>query len=183
MPNQQRDEPADRGRHAADDQRGGPVAAVVPMSGRRRMSRRNWLIAAAIAVLAAAGGIAGGIAIGRNNPAGSVAQGPSTELVPLPTGPSGVQGSATVVRAPDGATLNVDTQHLPLRQGFYQVWLYDQVADKMVPIGTLGGNGQGSFTLSPSIDLRSYNIVDVSAQDLNGDPAHGDSVLRGTLTQ
>lgn len=155
---------------------------MVPLPIRRRMSRRSFLIAATIAVLAAAGGIAGGIAIGRHTPAQSVA-GPSTELAPLPTGPPGVQGNAAVITSTDGATLNVDTQHLPLRQGFYQVWLYDRVADKMVPIGTLGGSGQGSFTLSPSIDLRSYNIVDVSAQDLNGDPAHGDSVLRGILTQ
>ncbi len=37
--------------------------------------------------------------------------------------------------------------------------------------------------LESTIDLRSYSVVDVSAQDFDGNPAHKDSVLRGTLTQ
>ena len=147
--------------------------------------RRRWLVVAAIAAAAVLGASAG-VLIGRataDRPP-AAASTSSAALAPVaPEGPAEADGTATVTRGPDGATLTVATAHLPLQQGFYQVWLYDQTANKMVPIGTLDGAGQGTFTLTPSIDLRSYNIVDISAQQLNGDPAHGSSMLRGALTQ
>jgi hypothetical protein len=158
---------------------GPPVtSAAVPGWTRRRIA----LLVAAV-VVAVGAGIGGGIAIGRS---GSTSTETSVvtraTLAALPTGPAGVTGTAAVHQGADGKTLTVSAAHLPLRQGFYQVWLYDAAADKMVPIGTLGPDGSGAFTLTDGIDLRSYNVVDVSAQELNGDPAHGDSVLRGTLT-
>jgi len=161
------------------------ASAVPPEPVRRSRSSRRWLIAATIAA-AAVLGTGAGVLIGRataDRPAVATSTS-SAELAPVaPAGPDEAAGTATVTRGADGATLTVDTAHLPVQQGFYQVWLYDQAADKMVPIGTLDGAGRGTFTLTPSIDIRSYNIVDVSAQQLNGDPAHGSSVLRGALTQ
>ncbi len=152
---------------------------------RGQRSRRRWLIAASIAA-AAVLGTGAGVLIGRataDRPPASATTS-SAALAPVsPDGPAEAAGTATVTRGPDGATLTVATAHLPLQQGFYQVWLYDQTANKMVPIGTLDGAGQGTFTLTPSIDLRSFNVVDISAQQLNGDPAHGSSMLRGALTQ
>ena len=141
-------------------------------------------MAAAIAA-AALLGIGAGVVIGRaTDGPPAAANTSSATLAPVPpAGPSEATGSANITRGPNGATLTVDTAHLPLQQGFYQVWLYDQAADKMVPIGTLDGTGHGTFTLTPSIDLRSYNIIDISAQQLNGDPAHGSSVLRGAIAQ
>ena len=103
--------------------------------------------------------------------------------MPMPAGPSTAHGTATVTQTPDGLTLNVAARQLPLRQGYYEVWLYDPTANQMVAVGTLGAGGDGVWTLASTIDLRSYSVVDVSAQDFDGDPAHKDSVLRGALTQ
>ena len=42
----------------------------------------------------------------------------------------------------------------------------------------------GTFTVAGSIDLRSYDVVDVSAQDYGGTTVvHQQSVLQGPLTQ
>jgi hypothetical protein len=151
---------------------------------RAGRGRRRWIIAAAVAA-ALVLGVGAGVLVGR----ATVNRSPATAstsaaLAPVaPSGPAEASGTATITGAPEGATLTVTTAHLPLRQGFYQVWLYDQAANKMVPVGTLDSAGTGTFTVAPSIDVRSFNTVDISAQELNGDPAHGTSMLRGTLTQ
>ena len=171
----------DAANDAAPDILGAHPKGPEELSGRGH--RKWWLMAAAvIAVLIAIGG---GIAIGRATVSKSpdVASTTVAALAPLPGDSTPSTGQATITDESREETLTVTTHQLPLRQGFYQVWLYDQAAGKMVPIGTLNAQGAGSFTLAPSIDIKAYNIVDVSAQDLNGNPAHGTSVLRGTLTQ
>jgi hypothetical protein len=101
----------------------------------------------------------------------------------MPAGPPTAHGTATVTQGEAGTTLSVAASHLPLRQGYYEVWLYNPQADKMIAVGTLGSGGDGVWTLASTIDLRSYSVVDVSAQDFDGNPAHKDSVLQGPLTQ
>ena len=40
-----------------------------------------------------------------------------------------------------------------------------------------------SLPLPPTLDLRTYHIVDISAEPYDGDQTHStESVLRGTLT-
>ena len=178
--------PADGGRPApvrsADE---APGRSAHRASGSAPRRHRTWLVAASIAA-AVILGIGGGVLIGRatvDRP-DTASSTTSAELAAVqPAAPSEAVGTATVTASTDGATLTVTTEHLPLQQGFYQVWLYDKAAENMVPVGILDGTGTGSFTLSPAIDIRSFNIVDVSAQELNGNPAHGTSVLQGTLTQ
>ena len=72
---------------------------------------------------------------------------------------------------------------LPLRQGYYEVWLFNPSSNQMVAVGTLADNGTGSFPVPAGLDPHAYHVVDVSAQDYDGDPAHKQSVLRGQLTQ
>ena len=141
------------------------------------------MVAAAVLITVLAVGV--GILIGRSlaPPAQTASPTSSAQLTPVDTGPPQASGAATITGGPTGATLSVTTRQLPLRQGFYQVWLYDQSSGVMVPIGTLDAVGNGTFSVAPSIDIHAFNIVDVSAQQLNGDPAHGTSMLRGTLTQ
>jgi hypothetical protein len=53
----------------------------------------------------------------------------------------------------------------------------------MQPVGALGDDGKGTFTLAGSIDLGAYDIVDVSARDYGGSTViHQQSVLQGPLT-
>lgn len=159
-----------------------------PLDARRRPRRsiRYGLLAAAAAaavVVAVGAGIAGGVAIGRHEVPTSTATQSQAELRPMPAGPTAASGTATINQGVDGLTLNVMARQLPLRQGYYEVWLYNPTADQMVAVGTLGAGGNGFWTLASTIDLRSYSIVDVSAQNFDGNPAHRDSVLQGPLTQ
>ena len=65
---------------------------------------------------------------------------------------------------------------------FYEVWLLDRKAGRLVSLGILGPGETGTFVLPKTLDLEEYPVVDVSLQVLNGDPKHsGNSVVRGTL--
>ena len=149
---------------------------------RRAVGWRRGLLVAAV-VVAAAVGTAAGLTLGQRNDAPPAAVQYQAELKPMPAGPADAHATATVIRTDGSQTLKVNARQLPLRQGYYEVWLYNPTADKMVAVGTLGAAGDGVFTLASTIDLRSYSVVDVSAQDFDGNPAHKDSVLQGPLTQ
>ncbi len=157
-----------------------PPAPVVPLNARRPR-RRAWLAAAAAVLVLAAG--AGGWALGH----GSDTAGPSptahAALRAQPGTPPAVHGAVVVHRSSDGYRLDVDTHGLPQRSGYYEVWLYDPQINTMVAIGTLGTGGRGTFTVPAGIDLRAFDIVDVSAQNYDGNPAHQRSVLQGPLTR
>lgn len=171
--------PIARGRSAGTPQL--PQLPVPPAEPARRARWRGVLAAAAVVALAVGGGI--GYAVGRN---GSQSQGQvqvTARLAQLPDGPAGVSGKATVHSTGSGEQLSVTTDGLPLRTGYYEVWLYDPQADRMVAIGALADDGTGTFPVPPGLDVRSYNVVDVSAQDYDGDPRHKQSVLRGGLTR
>lgn len=155
--------------------------------GRRHVGRppsawRRGLLVAAV-VVAAAVGTAAGMAIGQRNDDSVATVEYQADLKPMPAGPTDGHATATVTQADGSQTLKVSARQLPLRQGYYEVWLYNPTADKMVAVGTLGAAGDGVFTLASTIDLRSYSVVDVSAQDFDGNPAHKDSMLQGPLTQ
>jgi hypothetical protein len=81
-----------------------------------------------------------------------------------------------------GQTTNmrVSTRGLPaLPSGrFYEVWLFDPKTGKMLAVGVLGPGGSGSYAISRRLLFR-YQVVDISLQADNGDPAHSrTSVLR-----
>lgn len=53
----------------------------------------------------------------------------------------------------------------------------------MVPVGTLGEAADVLMPLPTNVDLDTYRLVDVSAEEYDDDPTHsGDSLLRGTLS-
>ncbi len=170
--------PATGPAHRIDRRR--PAGRTAP----RRMSTgwRRALVAAAV-VIAVAVGTVTGVAIGRRDDTTAVAVRYQADLRPIAEGPADAHATAVVTQADGMQTLKVSARQLPLRQGYYEVWLYNPTADKMVAVGTLGSTGDGVFTLASTIDLRSYSVVDVSAQDFDGNPAHKDSMLQGPLTQ
>ncbi len=83
----------------------------------------------------------------------------------------------------DGAvSMTVETSDLPsITKGeYYQVWLFNPETGKMLSLGILGPGGKGGFEFPDSL-LGRYQVVDVSLEKDDGDPAHSvTSVLRAT---
>lgn len=103
-------------------------------------------------------------------------------LDPVAGGPRGVTGRAVVVDAAAGPVLQVTANGLPLQPGYYEVWVFDG-RQNMVSVGVLGTDSRAALPLPPTLDLRTYHIVDISAEPYDGDQTHSqDSVLRGSLT-
>jgi hypothetical protein len=142
------------------------------------------LIAATVLVLLAAGGLGGFVLGHRQSSPRPIAVVPA-RLGQVPGGPNGVVGNASVHVSTNGNQLTVSTVGLPLRTGYYEVWLFDPAANNMVAVGALGRGGGGTYTLPSMVDLNAYNTVDVSAQDYTGGSVitHAQSVLRGRFTQ
>jgi hypothetical protein len=157
-----------------------PPAPAVVLDARRPL-RRAWLAAAAAVLVLAAG--AGGWALGRGFDSAGPSATAHAALRAQRGTPPAVHGTAVVHRSPDGFRLDVDTIGLPLRTGYYEVWLYDRQIKTMVAIGTLGTGGRGTFTVPAGIDLQAFDVLDVSAQNYDGNPAHQRSVLQGPLTR
>lgn len=159
----------------------GPSGRVIPF----RQRYRTWLIAAAAGLVGIALGALGTVALTvLDGPADSSGQVVATaQLGPLPTRPLPVVGNAAVDDTPNGQVLTVSVRGLPQESGFYEVWLLDRDAERLVSLGVLDNDHSGSFPLPPGLDLSDYAVVDISLEPVDGNPAHSmDSVSRGTLT-
>ena len=91
-------------------------------------------------------------------------------------------GSAVVRGEGDQRRLVVDVAELTGEgAGYYEVWLLDKDAQRLVSLGILEGSS-GQFRLPSTVDVTDFPVVDVSIEPVDGDPAHsGDSVVRGVL--
>ncbi|WP_420113750.1 anti-sigma factor domain-containing protein, partial [Pseudactinotalea sp.] len=90
------------------------------------------------------------------------------------------QGRADVEERDGERVLTVDLETAP-DQGYREVWLISVDLERLVRLGVLTGS-EGAFDLPDGLDLDDFAIVDVSAEPLDGDPAHsGDSIVRGEL--
>jgi hypothetical protein len=153
------------------------------LAPRRGASRRppGWLLTAAAAVAGIAVGALGAVVLlgGDDAPPGSevVAQ---AELAALPEHQG--TGSAAVRTTGDRRVLVVDVADLTEGDGFYEVWLLDAEAQRLVSLGLLEGD-RGRFPLPDAVDVADFPVVDVSIEPTDGDPGHsGNSVVRGTLS-
>jgi hypothetical protein len=160
-------------------------AADVAHSGLS--ARVRYGLAAAAVVLAVAG-VTGGYVAGRASDSNRNHLASNARLETVPGGPARAVGSAAVHVSGDGRQLTVTTTGLPLRNGFYEVWLYDPdrgSGGDMVAVGALGDHGRGTFTLPGGIELRDYHVVNISAQEYGGGSSivHAQSVLQGSLGQ
>ena len=158
-----------------------PVEERVVVESRpvRRIGRA-WAplaIAAAVVGLLAVGGLATWQIL---RPAASVVLASAT-LDAFPAWPDAT-GNAVVEESTDGSrvvrvTLEVPESH----DGYTEVWLISSDATRLLSLGTVEGNS-GTFPIPAGVDLSIYDLVDVSAEPLDGDPAHsGDSIVRGQL--
>ncbi|MEO6702894.1 MAG: anti-sigma factor [Jatrophihabitantaceae bacterium] len=157
-----------------------PTERVAPLSPIRPARRWQLALAAAAAVLVAA---SSGFLIGRHSDRSGSSVAANAKLVQQPGGPADVSGAASVIRSGSGLLLKVSTSSLPYRTGYYAVWVYDPAVNRMINVGALDASGRGTFTLPAGVDIRNYDVVDVSEQDFDGNPAHKQSVLQGGLTQ
>lgn len=151
---------------------------VVP-AGRRRWTRSVTALVAAVAV-----GVVGTLVAVRpwQNGTTTPTVTSSARLRPVTGGPGGASGRVVVVQGGSGPELDVTAAGLPLQQGYYEVWVFDG-EQSMVSVGVLGGNSAASLPLPLTLDLRRYNVVDISQERYDGDQTHSQvSVLRGTLT-
>jgi hypothetical protein len=140
-------------------------------------SRRRLVVAASAAAVLGAGIALGAVAIAHGPGASQVA---ATRLQAL--GGSGASGTAVVVEHADH-TLDLEvTLHGPHpASGYYEAWLADAGLDRMVAVGALH-EGTTTLPLPVGLSLGRYSVVDVSVQELDGNPAHSDhSVARGRL--
>ena len=99
------------------------------------------------------------------------------ELTPVSKGTAA--GTVAMRESGSAQAMEVDTSlGAAPRDQYYEVWLLDRKTQKMLPVGVLPPDGQGTFRL-PSEILAGYDSVDISLQPNNGDTEHSaDSVLR-----
>lgn len=159
------------------------VGNVIPLAPRRR----GLFTVAAVA--AVAGAVVGGAVVWSALESGSGPGGQTTSEVlvaravldPLQDSVT-APGEATVVDSADGQVIRVDATALPKREGFYEVWLLDADATKLVALGALPSGSVGTFTVPPGVSIEDYPVVDISLEADDGDPGHShNSLMRGTI--
>ena len=97
--------------------------------------------------------------------------------------PTQPEGSARVVTVDGHQVLEVDLTQAPAPgDGYLEVWLLTPDVSGLVTVGVLDGR-TGQFALPAGVDLDAYPVVDISREQLDGDPTHGgDSLIRGQLS-
>ncbi|UOY00396.1 anti-sigma factor [Blastococcus sp. PRF04-17] len=155
----------------ADDER--PDATVVPL----RRPRRPVLLAVAAAVAGAVVG-AGVMAVLDRDEGGQ----PVTSVTLDPLADNEASGRAEIIEQADGSRIvRVDLDAPALEGEYYEVWLIDSDVVGMVTLG-VARPGTQTFEIPAGLDLGRFPIVDVSVEELDGDPTHsGVSVARGEL--
>ncbi|MFG2045877.1 anti-sigma factor [Micromonospora sp. NPDC048935] len=164
-----------------------PEPTVTRLDSARRSRRgRGWSRWAATAVTAAAAaavGVVGTVSVLRPDdpaPAPKPVVVASAPLAAYGSTPPAARGDARVLR--DGQ-LHLHVANLPRVPGYYEVWLINPTTMEMFSVGTLGGGQDALLPLPPNVDLKSYSVVDVSAERFDNNTRHsGDSLLRGALT-
>jgi anti-sigma-K factor RskA len=145
---------------------------VVELASRRR-ARWIGLAAAAAMVVVVVGAI---VALGRGNADDEVVAETTLERL----GATG-SGRAELLDHDGQYRLRLETSDLQDDDGYLELWLIDPSVTKMVSLGPL--RADGLYDLPPGVDPSSFPVVDISAEPIDGDPAHsGDSLLRGTLS-
>jgi hypothetical protein len=150
--------------------------ATVGRPARRRTLWTGLAIAASVVLLAGAG-VAAWVGL---NPA---AQAPvaSATLEAFPGWP-GASGEASVRESGDRWVLTLDLDVPEDAQGYREVWLITSDASQLVSLGVVEGSS-GEYVIPRGVDLADYDLVDVSEEPFDGDPAHsGDSIVRGQLS-
>ncbi len=156
-----------------------PSAVVALDERRRRRTRFLGLAAAACLGLVVGGG--GVYAVTSGDDASTTPQVlASAALDPLEG--QTATGTVTVVSTSSGPQVSVDVSGLAKPDGFYEVWLLDKDAKKLIALGVLDGTDKGVFAMPPGVSMSDYPVVDVSLEPQDGNPEHShNSLVRGIL--
>lgn len=158
------------------------VNGTAAPEGRWFRLRKSVALAASAAVIGAAAGVGGTLWATQDEDTPSTQVAAETRLEPLPAHQAVGAAYLDTGGGEPGRRLVIRVSGLTEQSGFYEVWLLDRAAQKMISVGLLPANGEATFDLPPNLDLAGYPVVDVSLQQYNGSPEHsGDSVVRGTL--
>ncbi len=170
----QHDLPAERG----DDSRRRRRGTVTDLSTRRRS---RWIGVAAVAAAAAVVTTVGVVAWQTGQADAPTVEATAT-LEAFP-GWAGAGGDAVLERRADGSrVVRIDVSTDTVGDDYVEAWLIASDGEGLVSLGTIAGTS-GTFAVPDGLDLAVYDLVDVSAEPFDGDPAHsGDSIARGELT-
>lgn len=152
--------------------------APTPPGLLTRWSRPLALVAAATALVVGSAAVTSIVVRGADEDV-PVATPQQADFEPV----EGSGGGRVEMVDDDGAvSMTIETRDLPKagKGEFYQVWLFNPETGKMLSLGILGPEGKGGFQF-PDTLLGGYQVVDVSLEKDDGDPAHSvTSVLRAT---
>lgn len=155
-----------------------PPAPPTIAEQRRTPRRRSWFVVAAAAVLGLI--IGAGITTVAVRDRAEVTSSTALEALPGQTG----QGTAEVVRDRGRPELRVQIDAPPSPDRYREVWLINTDGQRMYPLGVLPDDGRATYPLPPALagQLQGFNIVDVSIEPYDGNPAHSrESQVRGIL--
>lgn len=140
-------------------------------------SVRSWWALAASAALVLAVGAGVWVGLGSLTPT-SIA---TAALEAFPSHPEAI-GTAEVDESRDGSrTLKVSLDGEVESSAYREVWLIRNDGAALISLGVLEG-ASGTFPIPDGVDLSEYDLVDISFEPVDGDPAHsGDSIVRGQL--
>ncbi|MBW4031677.1 MAG: anti-sigma factor [Acidobacteria bacterium] len=153
---------------------------IIALRGRARR-RRRWIpvvVAASVATMLVVGGLASWQLL-QPTAARVLA---SAKLSAFPEW-KGSTGEARVEKSADGTlVVQVSLSSPEHGSGFDEVWLMTSDAKHLVSLGVLR-DGSGTFSIPAGINLSQYDVVDISSEPLDGNPAHSsNSIVRGQLS-
>jgi anti-sigma-K factor RskA len=136
----------------------------------------------AATVLIAGAGLAAGLVIGGGDEEPVTPAGPAIALEPL--GEDAAPASGSFELGGEGAALRVSGLPPNAESEFYELWLLN-APDDLVSLGSfrVPESGEAEIQVPVPVEPDRFAFVDVSVEDVDGDPGHsGDSVLRGPTT-
>jgi anti-sigma-K factor RskA len=155
-----------------------PSSPTVTELPRRTARPRSWLLVAAAAVV----GLIMGAGVTTVAVRDRIEVTSSTALEALP-GQTG-KGTAELLRDRGRPELRVQIDAPPSPDRYREVWLINTDGQRMYPLGVLPDDGRATYPLPPALagQLQGFNIVDVSIEPYDGNPAHSrESQVRGVL--
>lgn len=137
----------------------------------RRAWRGRWLAAAAVTGLVLGGGAV--VVAERTN------SGPATKSFALAAYDTGTTPAKAAIVGSDKITVDAAALPAPASGRRYEVWLTDAARKNLQPVGWVGTDGKGSYSVPPDL-MGHFDNVEVSVQQVDA-PYNfsGVSVLRG----
>ena len=150
-----------------------PMAEPIPIGARRTPRWRILSAAAAVAIIAAVGGV---LVVNRS----SESLISTTKLVALDGGSTSVDAELIKVNGETKLRLTAHNMGQAPDGKFYELWLMDRANTIPNSLGAM--TGSTTVIVPASLDVDRYPVVDISLQPTGQPDYSGQSILRGTLS-